>query len=193
MKRMTTDDVRNDASGGPTGNVMRMLNYAYAEGGRVKLLYAGGTEEADLYDYVSQSAKQYTNCAIYPCDGQDGACLMCDCPVAILNIIAIQAAELRARLMMIEDILGEDYDLEHLRELIKAERRWIPVTERLPEGDNQVLAIVSGRWKNITFDHSYELANWNSDEGWIMDAWPEFENPDVSHWMPLPEPLGEDV
>ena len=33
-----------------------------------------------------------------------------------------QAAEQRSRLKMIEDILGDDYDLDHLRELMTAER-----------------------------------------------------------------------
>lgn len=71
---------------------------------------------------------------------------------------------------------------------LKEERRWIPVGERLPEPDKQVLAIVSGRWENITFDRAYELASWSSDEGWIMEAWPELEDPEVTYWMPLPEP-----
>ena len=69
--------------------------------------------------------------------------------------------------------------------------RWIPVRSRLPEDDAQVLVIVSGRWKNVTFNNAYELASWSVTEGWIMEAWPEFENPDVSHWMPLPEPPEE--
>lgn len=79
--------------------------------------------------------------------------------------------------------------LAALRE--QEERRWIPVTERMPESDNQVLAIVSGRWKNVTFDHAYELASWSADEGWIIEAWPEMENPEATYWMPLPEPVKE--
>lgn len=71
---------------------------------------------------------------------------------------------------------------------LKKERQWIPVGERLPEPDKKVLAIVSGRWENITFDRAYELMSWSSDEGWIMEAWPELEDPEVTHWMPLPEP-----
>lgn len=74
---------------------------------------------------------------------------------------------------------------------LEEERRWIPVTERMPENDNQVLAIVSGRWENITFDHAYELASWSAEEGWIMEAWPELENPEVTHWKPLPESVKE--
>ena len=74
---------------------------------------------------------------------------------------------------------------------LKEERRWIPVEERLPEPDKQVLAIVSGRWENITFDRAYELMSWSSDEGWIREAWPELEDPEVTHWKPLPEPPEE--
>lgn len=71
--------------------------------------------------------------------------------------------------------------------MLRKERRWIPAGERLPEPDKQVLAIVSGRWENITFDRAYELASWSSDEGWIMEAWPELEDPEVTYWMPLPK------
>lgn len=184
MKRMTTDDVRNDASGGPIGNMARMLNYAYAEDGCVKLLYAGGTEEANLCECVAQYAKQYTDCAIYPCDVQDGACLECDCPVAILNIVAIQAAELRARLMMIEDILGEDYDLEQLRELVKTERRWIPVTERLPEDLCPVLVSLKGLKK--AFVGRYQDSEW-----WSEGASSRPFMLEVTHWMPQPSPPKE--
>lgn len=74
---------------------------------------------------------------------------------------------------------------------LEEERRWIPVTERMPQSDNQVLVIVSGRWENITFDRAYELASWSADEGWIMEAWPELENPEVTHWRPMPEPVKE--
>ena len=188
MRRMTTDTVRNDASGGPTGNVTRMLNYAYAEDGRVKLLYAGGAEEADLCEYVARCAKQYDDCAIYPCDVQDGACLECDCPVAILNIVAIQAAELRARLMMIEDILGEDYDLEQLRELVKAERRWIPVTEQLPKPFESVLALIPSEAPLPTVHESYIA---DHDE-WVCILTVERYKPgEVTHWMPMPEMMKE--
>ena len=86
-----------------------------------------------------------------------------------------------------------DFELAEADELarVKAERRWIPVTEWLPEPDTQVLAIVSGRWENITFDRAYELVSWSAYEGWIIEAWPELEDPEVTHWMPLPEPPKE--
>ena len=87
----------------------------------------------------------------------------------------------------------QDFEVAEAQELskLRQERRWIPVGERLPEPDKQVLAIVSGRWENIAFNRAYELASWSSDEGWIMEEWPELEDLEVTYWMPLPEPPEE--
>lgn len=126
MKRLTTNS--------PSDNYSQLMNYAYGEDKRVKLSYAGMRHGADLCEYISGEAGDAgLSCAPSPDDVMEGTCMQCDCVFGVLNNVAIQAAELRARLMMIEDILGEDYNLEHLRELVKAERRWIPVTERMPE------------------------------------------------------------
>ena len=68
--------------------------------------------------------------------------------------------------------------------------RWIPVAERLPSGDNQVLVVVSGKPKeNITLAGAVELATLYSD-GWCLETWPEWTGADVTHWMPLPEEGG---
>lgn len=64
---------------------------------------------------------------------------------------------------------------------------WIPVTERLPEPGKMVLLIVSGKVKNITLIDAYELGEFDTDEGWILEMWPEWKDPKVTHWMPLPE------
>ena len=66
-------------------------------------------------------------------------------------------------------------------------RRLIPVTERLPGNDDFVLVIVSGKAGNITLDNAAELASFSMDEGWILEMWPELEDPKVTYWMPLPE------
>lgn len=73
------------------------------------------------------------------------------------------------------------------------EWRWISVEERLPDGDELVLAVVSG-WpvKNVELRDAYELARYAPTEGWILEMWPEWEGAEVSYWMPLPEPP-EDV
>lgn len=65
---------------------------------------------------------------------------------------------------------------------------WIPVEERMPEDEQPVLAVVSGQpEKNILFDHAIELAEFSRAEGWILEILPEWENPKVSHWIPVPE------
>lgn len=71
--------------------------------------------------------------------------------------------------------------------------RWIPVTERLPELDELVLVIASGKPKeNITLDGAIELATLYSD-GWCLETWPEWTGANVTHWMPLPEPPKEET
>ena len=64
---------------------------------------------------------------------------------------------------------------------------WIPVTERLPEPGKMVLLTVSGKVKNISLVDAYELGEFNTDEGWILEMWPEWKDPNVTRWMPLPE------
>ena len=90
---------------------------------------------------------------------------------------------------MINDAL--DFAIAAIRE--QEERRWIPVTERLPGNDDFVLVIVSGKAGNITLDNAAELASFSMDEGWILEMWPEWEDPKVTYWMPLPEPPKEDA
>jgi hypothetical protein len=65
--------------------------------------------------------------------------------------------------------------------------RWIPVTERLPEvGEEFVLVFVNGRYHNIKFAGAAEIAMYDED-GWWIEAYPEWKNPRVTHWMPLPD------
>ena len=71
-------------------------------------------------------------------------------------------------------------------------REWISVKDRLPKTDEYVLVTVSGHpHKNITLVRAYELAEFNVDEGWILEMYPEWENPTITHWMPLPSPPEE--
>ena len=66
--------------------------------------------------------------------------------------------------------------------------RWIPVSERLPEEDQCILVTVNGRYKNVTFDNAIQIACYCEEEGWVIEEWPEWENPNVIAWMELPEP-----
>lgn len=72
-------------------------------------------------------------------------------------------------------------------------QRWINVKERLPDDDCFVLAVVSGRFQNVTFVRTQVIAEYGSELGWIIDGYEKWENPPITHWMPLPEaPGGEE-
>lgn len=113
MDRLTTNE--------PHDNLSAMLNFAYAKDRRVVLSYAASEDNIDLAEYISLQALR-NGCDVSSENVLEGGCMECDCPVAILNAVAIQAAELRGRLKMIEDILGDTYDLDRLRDLVKAEQ-----------------------------------------------------------------------
>ncbi len=89
----------------PLGNFDAMMNYAYAKDGKVLLRYANNQENVDLCDYIAFHAK--ADCAINAQDVLDGACLECDdfyCSLGRAYIASVQAAELRGRLKMYEDL-----------------------------------------------------------------------------------------
>ncbi len=54
--------------------------------------------------------------------------------------------------------------------------RWIPVTERLPVTEDEVLVIVSGEpTSNIELIEAYELASYDPVQGdWFIDSYPEW-------------------
>lgn len=88
----------------------------------------------------------------------------------------------------------EDYAIELAIAALEEQqsRRWIPVEEKLPdESDGMVLIQVSGKPReNITLHNAFEHGSYiaEGNEGWILDAYPEWENPEVIAWQPLPEP-----
>lgn len=70
---------------------------------------------------------------------------------------------------------------------LREKYQWIPVTECLPETEDFVLAVVNGKpTENVTLVDSIEIASFMRDEGWYLDMYPEWEDPKVTHWMPLP-------
>ena len=94
MGRLTTDN--------PTTNTEALLNFARARDGRVILAHVNGLEDMDLCEYVADLAKKQ-GCNLTPEAVMDGACLACDCELSVLYTVAVQAAELRARLKAYED------------------------------------------------------------------------------------------
>lgn len=58
----------------------------------------------------------------------------------------------------------------------------------LPRERGEVLVIARGKPKeNIQLLDAYELAEYVPGEGWIFEAYPEWEGGEVRWWMPLPE------
>lgn len=69
------------------------------------------------------------------------------------------------------------------------ERRWIPVTERLPRNYISVLVYLPGERPLPTVHEAYI----GGDGEWHSSVVYGVENEDVTHWMPLPEPQKEDA
>lgn len=63
------------------------------------------------------------------------------------------------------------------------EQRWIPVTERLPEDDTEVVVSIHDDAGDTSFD--YTTVGWHFKGEWIVN---DERNYYVSAWMPLPEP-----
>lgn len=66
--------------------------------------------------------------------------------------------------------------------------KWIPVTERLPENTEKVLALSKPRFGN---GYLSWLVRYNPDAGAFYDydsEWGNIKIHDITHWMPLPEP-----
>ena len=124
------------------------------------------------------------NCGIHGCTIIQAAADQLDNQST--NILALQRE--------IEGLRSQNEQLRDASALLAKESaellepRWIPVTERLPELDELVLVIASGKPKeNITLDNAVELATLYSD-GWCLEMWPEWTGATVTHWMPLAEP-----
>lgn len=66
---------------------------------------------------------------------------------------------------------------------INAPTKWIPVTERLPKYGEVVL--IAFRWDAVD-------TGWCCEYGWRGEYAP-YEDGEVTHWMPLPEPPKEDA
>lgn len=74
-----------------------------------------------------------------------------------------------------------------IKALHEPERKWIPVSERLPEEGYGVLVTVSGKHDNIIFVNALEIAEYRNTEGWIIEGYLDWLDPDVIAWQPLPE------
>lgn len=78
-------------------------------------------------------------------------------------------------------------------ERLKEQHRWIPVEERLPGEDVIVLVTVSDFYSHFTFSNTIELGNLCSDGSWFIEGYPDWDDPNVTAWMPLPEPYRKET
>ena len=76
-------------------------------------------------------------------------------------------------------------------------KKWIPVTERLPEVVDCYLVVVKAKYDHEDeYEIGVDVATYNPYEGgYIDDCWNTYNDWDegqqdihVTHWMPLPEP-----
>ena len=129
----------------PETNLERLLNFAIAEDKQVVLDY--GFEKKPMVQVVAEKAKSMNCDVTEQAVMYEGQCMQCDCAVALMNMLGIQAAELHARLSLIEDILGDDYDLDRLATIMN---------QRMSMRED-----VAERWKltsDIPIDRLRELA-----------------------------------
>lgn len=125
MKRLTTDD---------SNSILWGINLFFVKDKEVWI--RGGGPEPDypdctLTDWINRAAAVQGielgaddaeslgdvmyDCLQYGVDATEGI-------LALLHAAAVQAAEMRGRLAAIEDILGDDYDIDHLSGLTEADR-----------------------------------------------------------------------
>lgn len=72
--------------------------------------------------------------------------------------------------------------------------KWIPVSERLPENDEDVLISLEDGRITIASYNDHFLPFFNKPIGWGVDAKRfvfDFCSDDVIAWMPLPDPYTE--
>ena len=81
-----------------------------------------------------------------------------------------------------------EYLAEHMPTLTPP-NEWVSVENAMPPEHEPVLCIASGSPKpNITLEDAYQFGSWNKADGWIIDEYLDWEDADVSWWMPLPTP-----
>ena len=98
---------------------------------------------------------------------------------------------LRMRLSARVDSLAEELKAANARIAeLEAERRWIPVGERLPEL-GQVVSVIDMNDKDSHLDNLHQVAVWVELKGVKMFGFvtnTSWVSSDVTHWMPLPTP-----
>lgn len=126
MKRLTTDDANS---------ILLGLNLFFVKDNEVWIRGGGPDpdyQDCTLTDWIKRAAAAQGieldaddaeslgdimyDCLQYGADATEGI-------LALLHAAAVQAAEMRGRLADIEDVLGSEYEIDHLREMVEQEAR----------------------------------------------------------------------
>lgn len=125
VKRLTTDDEMS---------IMFSLNTFYAKDGEVWVRGGGPKpdyKDVTLVEWIRSAASKHglaftaddlENLGDEMYDALQDGDETVEGILALMHAAAVQAAEMRGRLQPIENILGDDYDLDRLRELVEADR-----------------------------------------------------------------------
>ena len=184
MKRLTTDDEMS---------IMFSLNTFYAKDGEVWVRGGGPKpdyKDVTLVEWIRSAASKH-GLAFTADDPENLGDEMYDALqdgdetvegiLALMHAAAVQAAEMRGRLHPIENILGDDYDLDRLRELVEADRAGRCVVTHCNIGDT--IYAVGGKVVKATISEIYflddgkgieYLVDFNCDEacnGCPFNAW----------------------
>lgn len=183
MKRLTCDN--------PQDNFLTMMNYVFPKDGWAHIRHDGENEDVPLTDWAkAQCAKCEFEISVgdtpEEIDETLCECLMGGegCPVALAYCFACQAAGLRDRLKAIEDILGEEYDLDQVRQTIATGTApegdgWLPVSEKPTE---------NGFYLVWTRNAGFTRGVWSElHKRWMGGAWTQH----ITHWMPHVKPPKE--
>lgn len=181
MKRLTSDD---------TKSIFYDLNLFFAKDNEVWI--RGGGPEPDYQDctlvnWIGRVADKH-NLEIHARNAEDLGDEMYDClqygidtiegVVALLHTAAVQATTMRSRLKEIEDILGDDYDLDRLKELVEADREGKCVV--LPcKLHDKVFFVENGCVKETEVDsfHNWTSGHWkiSTHTDRMFDHWKGYE------------------
>ena len=86
----------------------------------------------------------------------------------------------------IEEISAENARLRAELDAERERNRWIPVSEKLPEDEENVLVNITEVDGSPVIDFGYYTPGNNAFEGWQTNYFMAFGK--VTHWRPLPEP-----
>lgn len=205
MKRLTTDDEKS---------LFYPFNLFYEKDHEVWIRGGGphpDYQDVTLVQWVRRAAEQHqlnivAENAEYLGDEmydalQDGSDTI-EGIVALLHAAAVQATEMRSRLKEIEDIIGDDYELPYLREMVE-DSKWINVKAHLPPERDSIFKklIDTGKWSEGMFkslsddvivsvrfsDGTKKTGQAHTKDGsWV--GLPAIGCPVVTHWRPFPKP-----